>query len=320
HDGTRRTFPAGDTLSDARDKLGELRNMDKGKFDWKAEKRKQEKAITLTEYIDKTYLSVMKGARSYRTKVIHCNTLKRLLGHLPLAEVTKSKLMEYRIRRKAEPIMRHGRPVADSAVSGASVNREISTLLAALNLAVEDKLIPDAPRIRKRDREPESPREVKLIHEQYRRILSAAKHRWLQRVIVAANEAALDRSSILKLTWDQVQDGLIVVNRSKTDRPHKVGISPALAEVLDELKAEYKRTPNMAKLVFTKDAKPIRDTTLRHAFDRAMKRAGMEGFLLKDFRHVARTRWSLMGLPVEVCEIGLGHSLKGLAKVYNNPS
>src|SRR5262249_6101326 len=113
---------------------------------------------------------------------------------------------------------------------------------------------------------------------------------------------------------------LITVNRTKTDRPHKVGISPELAQVLDELKTEYRHMPNMAKLVFTKDAKPIRDATLRHAFDRAMKRAGMEGFLLKDFRHVARTRWSLMGLPVEVAEIGLGYSLKGLAKVYNNPT
>jgi hypothetical protein len=323
HDGKRRTFAAGDNLRDARDKLGELRNLDKGRYDFDREKREREqakvKALTLAEYLDKTYLPLMKDTPSYVTKTAQCAHLRRLLGHLPLAEVTKVKLMEYRNRRKTETLIRHGKEIEGTQIKGATVNRELSTLIAALNLAVEEKLITDAPRIRKKEREPETAREVKLTNEQYQRILENSP-RWLQRVIIAANEAALDRSSILKLTWDRIQDGLIVVSRDKTDIPHKVGISPALADVLDELRQEYRRIPNTAKLVFTKGGKPIPAATLRHSFDRAVRDAKVEGFLLKDFRHVARTRWSLAGLPVEVCEIGMGHSLKGLAKVYNNPT
>lgn len=98
-----------------------------------------------------------------------------------------------------------------------------------------------------------------------------------------------------------------------------MGISPALAEVLDELRAEPRDIRNPHRRVFTKKGLPIPVTTLRHAFDRAIAKAKVEDFILKDFRHCARTRWSLSGLPVEVCEIGLGHSLKGMAKVYSNP-
>ncbi len=76
----------------------------------------------------------------------------------------------------------------------------------------------------------------------------------------------------------------------------------------------------MGKLVFTRNGKPIPAATLRHSFDKAVKDAKLDDFVLKDFRHVARTRWSLAGLPVEVCEIGMGHSLKGMAKIYNNPT
>jgi hypothetical protein len=40
--GVRRKFPLGDELSDARAKLGELRNLNKGRYDWDAEKKKAE--------------------------------------------------------------------------------------------------------------------------------------------------------------------------------------------------------------------------------------------------------------------------------------
>src|SRR5262245_15362574 len=38
--GIRRKFALGDCLDDARDKLGELRNLNKGRYDWDAEKKK----------------------------------------------------------------------------------------------------------------------------------------------------------------------------------------------------------------------------------------------------------------------------------------
>jgi integrase len=46
--------------------------------------------------------------------------------------------------------------------------------------------------------------------------------------------------------------------------------------------------------------------------------AKLEGFLLRDFRHCARTRWAAAGLPYEVAETGIGHKLGGMAGRYTN--
>jgi len=145
-----------------------------------------------------------------------------------------------------------------------------------------------------------------------------ASPRWLQRVLIGANEAAFDRGVLLGLTWDGVQDGLIVVKggRAKTGARQRVGIAPALRVVLDELRAEYRRTPNTEARVFTKAGKPIPHGTLRHAFEDAARAAKVEDFQFRDFRHCARTRWAAAGLPFEVAETGIGHKLRGIAGRY----
>jgi integrase len=149
-----------------------------------------------------------------------------------------------------------------------------------------------------------------------------ASPRWLQRVLIGANEAAFDRGVLLGLTWDGVQDGLIVVKggRAKTGARQRVGIAPALRVVLDELRAEYRRTPNTEARVFTKAGKPIPHGTLRHAFEDAARAAKVEDFQFRDFRHCARTRWAAAGLPFEVAETGIGHKLRGMHGRYTNLS
>ncbi|HXF76225.1 MAG TPA: tyrosine-type recombinase/integrase [Methylomirabilota bacterium] len=315
----RRKFPVGDNLDDARDELGRLHTLNKGRHDWDAEKEEKRKAtikaITVSEWLDR-YLDLMKGTASHGTKIAQSIPLKRLLGHLPLSEVTKVRLMEYRNRRKAEPLTRNGEPVDGTTVKGATVNREISCLVAALNLAADEGLCEGPPRLKK-DRE--TPRDRTLSEKEFEDLL-AVSDRWLQRVLIAANETALDQGVLLRLTWADVHNGLIAVGRDKTGAKQRVGISPALAEVLDELRAEYRKVPNVDKRVFTKGGKPIPKSTLRHAFDAAVSAAKIEDFQFRDFRHCARTRWAANGLPFEVGEIGIGHKLRGVAGRYVNLS
>jgi hypothetical protein len=53
-DKERRTFPLGDSLQDARDELGRLRTLNKGRHDWDGEKKKVEeqkrRAITFSQW------------------------------------------------------------------------------------------------------------------------------------------------------------------------------------------------------------------------------------------------------------------------------
>jgi hypothetical protein len=120
--------------------------------------------MTLAEYLENTYLPLMKSTPSYGTKKAQCAHLKRLLGHLPLSDVNKLRIMEYKSRRLSEPLMRHGKPVKETHIKGATVNRELSCLIAALNLAAEGGLCEgeDVPRIKKKERETEISRERTL--------------------------------------------------------------------------------------------------------------------------------------------------------------
>src|SRR5262245_19901089 len=96
-DNARRTFPLGDNLNDARDELGRLKTLNKGRFDFDKEKREREKTktktMTVSEWLDR-YLELVKHMPSLGTKKAHCAHLKRILGSLSLSEVTKVRIIE----------------------------------------------------------------------------------------------------------------------------------------------------------------------------------------------------------------------------------
>jgi len=318
-DKKRRWFPVGDNLKAAREGLT-LRladNMKRHDFDAQKQARQTAKIkpMTVGEWLDK-YLELVKAMPSYVNKKAQCAHLKRLLGHLPLSEVSKVKIMEYKNRRGSECLVRHGEKIEGTKIKGATVNREVSCLMAALNLAADDGLCEEPPRVKK---EREVSRAKTITDAQYKALLDCSP-RWLQRIIIAANESAIDRGVLLRLTWDCVHDGLIAIERDKTGVEQRVGISPALNEVLNELRAEYRKIPNTGKRVFTRSGKAIPKATLRHAFNKAVSDAKVEGFQLRDFRHVARTRWADAGLPFEVAEKGMGHKIRGVSGVYINLS
>src|SRR5688572_19790391 len=82
--GKRRMFPLGSEIKPAREGLAlyEARNVKRENFD--ADKVK---GMTLNDWL-KRYLDLVKATASYQTKRAQCLHLKRLLGHLPLTEVT----------------------------------------------------------------------------------------------------------------------------------------------------------------------------------------------------------------------------------------
>ena len=315
--GKRRSFPLGSELRTAREQLKILEADNVKRKDFDKEKEDRRKAatagMTIAEWLDR-YLDLMKGTKSGKTIRAYSLHLKRLLGSVPLQDVTKVRIMEYKNRRLDESIVRHGEPVEGWRIKGATVNREVSCLIAALNLAHDEGLCEGPPRVKK---ESEEARERILSDAECKALLDASPG-WLRRIIIGANEAALDRGVLINLTWDSVRDGLIKISRAKTGADQRVGISPALSEVLEELRVEYRRVPNTEHRVFTKDGKPVSGNTLRYAFEKALQDSKIEDFQFRDFRHCARTRWAADGLSYEVAEGGLGHKLPGMHGRYTN--
>jgi integrase len=109
--------------------------------------------------------------------------------------------------------------------------------------------------------------------------------------------------------------------RNKTKARQKVPISPALAEVLDELDRDRKKLTSLhgAGVVFTRDGKPISKNALRKAFDSAKKEAKIKDFHFHDLRHCAVTRWALAGIPEEIRKLAAGHKGRSVHQGYINP-
>jgi hypothetical protein len=145
----RRTFPVGSDLKTARDecKVLEARNIRKEDCDIKVESKPPER-LTVAKYLP-VFLETKKGTASYEFWKSCANHLERLLGPIPLDEITRSKMAGYKQRRLTEPIIRRRKPVKDSLVRPSTVNRELTTLINMLNLAAENEVLEKIPATRK---------------------------------------------------------------------------------------------------------------------------------------------------------------------------
>src|SRR5262245_5314701 len=133
--GIRRKFPLGDWLEDARDKLGELRTLNKGRYDWDAEKRKIEeerrRTVSFSQwgyryFSDQLSPNELKPSSLDREKRPFA-LLKTFFGDLALADINKRSILDYRKKRTVE------------GVAFITVNRELSFLRKLLNVAADQE-------------------------------------------------------------------------------------------------------------------------------------------------------------------------------------
>jgi hypothetical protein len=228
--------------------------------------------LTVARYMP-TFLETKKALPSYGFWKTCSNHVVRLLGAIALDEMTQSKIAGYKQLRLTEPINRHGKPVKDSHVRPSTVNREITALIGLLNLAAENGLLEKIPSTRRLKDSENIWRARECLRTRNTCALQAAP-RWLQRIIIGAYEACLSTVDLLTLTADEVHRKRaaaavlkIMSGRTKTKVRQKVPISPALAEVLDELDRERKKLTSLhgAGAVFTRHGKPISKNALRKA-------------------------------------------------------
>ena len=96
------------------------------------------KPLSLEELCDK-YLSHVAHQRGAKTKRLHVQHFKRLLGNPPIATLSVEVVDRYRTLRRGEPA-RLTQPDGPR-ISGATINREMATLKDALQKASDWKLV-----------------------------------------------------------------------------------------------------------------------------------------------------------------------------------
>lgn len=144
-------------------------------------------------------------------------------------------------------------------------------------------------------------RERRLAPGEFRRILKASspEHRALWVWFV---ESAMRRGEVAGILPEHRRGSVLRIPDTKTGKPRSIPVTRHMARVWGALPIG------------------IRPDSITQAFERACKRAGVEGLRLHDLRHEATSRLFEKGLDIQEVATITGHSTWSSLKRYTHPS
>jgi len=213
---------------------------------------------------------------------------------MTLNEITHSVIQDFAEERWAE-------------VQPSTAQRDISTLRAILNKSYrEGKLaaVPPFPRRRK-----ENARCRWLTRNEEQRLLDAAAPH-LKPLIAFAVDTGARRGELFKLDWRTVnlERGFVTFLKTKNGEDRSVRLTERAKLILQEI------GPKSEGPVFTYKGKPMTD--IKHSFDRARLKAGIEDLRFHDLRHTFASRLVQQGISLyEVMHL-TGHKTVSMVQRY----
>lgn len=255
--------------------------------------KQKAKSITFQEMTEK-YLQ-----KYYRIRDEH--TVKRLLpifGHLTLAGTTTEMISDYRDERL-------------KTVKPATVYQELSLMRRMFNVARREwKWTKENPvadlsfyvgNKNARDRW--------LTLEEEQNLLDCATNPyWLRDLLILALHTGMRRGEILNLKWQDIDFSrkLIIIQKSKNGEKRSIPMSKTLCSIL-----EAKKVRDISGRVF-----PLAVRSLRDAFYKTLKKAGLENFRFHDLRHTFATRLVQNGVDLYKVKELLGHKTLTMTMRY----
>jgi len=246
--------------------------------------------------------------RDARTRIIRLRWWREKIGHLKLADITPSLLVEYRTRLTHEKFTR-ARPGAPGSTleegaqarqftrSSPTVNRFLAYLAHVLSVARREwhwishnpfdgvsKLSEGAGRVR-------------VLSDAERKALLAetAKDPQLHLLAVLALTTAARAGELLALEWHDVdlKDGRLLLRVTKNAQPRVVWLHDEAKRLLEE----HRRVRRLDGRVFAS----VKGKLYRYdqAFETACAAAGIKGFVFHGLRHTAATMLAREGATQE---------------------
>jgi integrase len=264
--------------------------------------------LTLTQAADR-YLASKARKRTIEEDRRQLELLKLEFGaEIPLAEITASRISDYKARRLAA-VRKIGRGEAavDRRLTAAAVNRPLALLRHLLRLAHEEwEAIDSVPRIRL-EKEPQG-RLRWLAQEEITRLLEAAaksRNKELRAAVILALNTGLRLGELIGLTWDRVDlsRGVIRLEMTKSGRRREVPMNGASYATLVGL------GPKSSGRVF-------RTRYIKTAYNNAVEAAQLDDVTFHTLRHTFAS-WAVMrGVALKELQELLGHSSLAMTMRY----
>ena len=263
--------------------------------------------ITVDELIKRYAKEVVPQFKGSNPAKYRCNTLRRMLGQVRVAELTPAILASYRDERL-------------KTIQPNSLRREFGLLSSAINTAVIDWGIPIRSNPIQLVRVPkfDDRRDRRLEDGEEERLLDTAPSQY-QRYIVLALETAMRRSELLRMRKSHIDFGkrTLLIPVTKNGKARTIPLSTrAIKAIKDQLQLfsdpnviSFERDP----LIFTFSLRMFRRT-----FDRIREELDMKDWRPHDMRHEATSRLFERGFSImEVASI-TGHEDLKMLKRYTH--
>jgi integrase len=267
------------------------------------EKAKEEPR-TFFEMMDRFATEHAPKQATYPRLLIYVRHLKGFFGNSPLDQVTPKRIVEYKNKRYAD------------GVKPATINRELTTLKKAFNLARREwEWCSDNPVTRVSMEKENNARDRWLTRHEQARVLAPAAE-WLRDIVIFAVNTGLRMGEILALTWGAVDFSrrTLMVLRSKNGERRTIPLNRTVLEILAK---RMEIRPASTEHVFWSEAGTQLDgPNLRRAFRLILKKSGIVDFHFHDLRHTFATRMVQAGVDLYKVQRLLGHKSPQMTQRY----
>ncbi len=264
----------------------------------------EEKERTFTELIERYMRERLISRSSLSPYRAYQKNLVSFFGQYTLSEITPKCVVEYKAKRYADK------------VSPATINRELTIMKAAFNLAIKEwEWCRENPIIKVRREKENNKRDRWLTDEEEKRLIATSAP-WLREIIIFALNTGMRRGEILALTWKGVDlfRKTVTVFHSKNGEPRTIPINRT---VIDLLKERSKVRSLKIDLVFYSKAHTAIDGNhLRRAFCLATTKVKLDDLHFHDLRHTFATRLVQAGIDIYKVQRLLGHKTPSMTQRY----
>jgi integrase len=187
----------------------------------------------------------------------------------------------------------------------ASVNREMATLRHIFSKAVEWDMVERNPFEKGKSLllKLDNQRTRYLTEDEIPKLIEECKPiKHLHHIVVCALNTGMRRGEILNLKWNQVRNGFIYLEKTKTKNRREIPVNDEFAQMLKEIRKEQGLT---SEYVFTYARRTI--GKVDRAFRGALRRAGMQDFTFHDLRHTFASHLIMRGASLKEVQELLGH-------------
>lgn len=274
-------------------------------------------AAPLFKNFSKEFLTHIKAHKKESTHTFYDTCLNRILTFASIADAPLDKITSEIVSR----YIRHRTEIAKNSLT--TVNCDVRTLRAVLNLAEEWERIEKAPTLHENG--DAKGRDRVLSFEEEAVYLAKASPNLRDAAILAVDTGMRPNSELFPLKWSDVAltastecpHGVVHVRKGKTDNaPRSIPLTPRAAEVLQRRRKAAEAKQDKSLYVFPSNSATGHLVSVQHPHEKAIKDSGLASFEFYLWRHTFGTRCAMAGMDKFSLARLMGHSSPSVAEKY----